>query len=217
MGKFLESRAERGSGRCPTSEGPNYMLRKRLLRIAAIVFTIGMVAGCGDAALVAGPATVPASPNPVTSSTQDPTDSASYCQQRPGDGKWVTNQADSDTPCVPDPAYATGNEAVDASKALPRCFNCTFSDWVRAEQRAADRLGSSSVASGVITTGNDATSAKWSATARGGFISACTEGMTGSLCDCLANHLDWQVPSAQAQALTGQDPRVQAAVQDCRT
>jgi hypothetical protein len=212
----LESRTARGSGRCRMTEGPGYMLRKRLLGIAGMVFTTGIISGCG-AVLVAGPATVRASRNPPTTSTLDPTDSASYCQQRPGDGKWVTNQAGSSTPCVPDPSYATGDADADASRALPRCFSCTLPDWERAERGAAKRLGSSSAASDVITTGTEATSGKWSAGVRGDFISACTEGMAGAVCDCLANHLDWQVPSAQAQALTEQDPRVQTAVQDCRT
>lgn len=182
-----------------------------------MVCTIGMVAGCGGAALVAGPAAVPSSLNPPPTSTPDQTNSALYCQQRPGDGEWVTNQAGSATPCVPDPSYASGDREADASKAVPRCSSCTLSDWERAEQHAANRLRSSSAGFDVITTGTGATSAaNWSSGVRGSFISACAEDMAGAVCDCLANHLDWQVPSAQAQALTGQDPRVKAAGQYCR-
>lgn len=193
------------------------MLRKRLLRIAALVFTIGMVAGCGGAVLAAGPSTIPASRNPSMTGTPDPTDSGRYCQERPGDGEWVTNEADSSTPCVPDPSDATGDDEADASKAVPRCFSCKMSDWDRAEQHAAKRLGSSSAASNVITTGTTtARAAKWSVSVRGGFIIACTENMASALCDCLANHLAWQVPSDEAQSLSGDDPRVRAAAHNCR-
>lgn len=199
------------------TKGPDDMCRKRLLRIAAIVLTIGAVAGCGGGFFVGGTATLPTSSSRPMTTTPDPTDSALYCQQRPGDGKWVTNEAGSATPCVPDPSYATGDEDADASVAIPRCFSCKLSDWERAEQRAAKRPGSSSPATDVaIATTNSASPGSWSAGVSDSFISACTEGRAGAVCDCLANHLDWQVPSDEAQTLSGEDPRVQVAVQDCR-
>lgn len=186
------------------------MRGKRVRRLAAVLLSIGVVSGCGGAALVSSPVSSPASP--AASAAADPTMSVAYCQQL-ANGEWVTNDsADSTTQCVPDPAYATGNEAADASVAVPRCFTCKLSDWERAEQRAAEQTGQASPASAVAT----ATPATWSRDIRTSFISDCTVYMTGSLCQCLVDHLEWQVPADQAQALSGEDPRVQAAARDCK-
>lgn len=184
--------------------------------MAAIALSIGAVAGCGSAAPV-GPAAVPASPSPTTS-TPDPTDSAAYCQWV-GGSKWVTNDsAYSTTPCVPDPSEATGDEDADASMAIPRCFSCRLSDWQRAEQRAALRLGLPSPGSGVATAASATASPdNWSPRARSSFISGCAENMVGVECGCLAAQLERQVPADQAQSLAGDDPRVHAATQACRS
>jgi hypothetical protein len=192
------------------------MRGERHLRIAAIALSIGTVAGCGGAAPV-GPATVPGFSSPSTT-TPDPTDSAAYCQWVDG-GKWVTNDsAYSTTPCVPDPSDATGEEQADASVAIPRCFSCKLSDWDRAERREAQRLGLPSPPSGVAAAATAKTSPDpWSPGARSSFISGCAENMVGVECGCLADRLERQVPADQAQSLAGDDPRVHAATQSCRS
>lgn len=188
----------------------------RHLRVAAIALSIGTVAGCGGPAPV-GPAAVPAALSPATTAP-DPTESAAYCQWLAG-GKWVTNDsAYSTTPCVPDPSDATGDEQADASVGMPRCFGCKLSDWERAEQRAAQRLGLPSHGPGVATAATaNASPDVWSRGARSSFISGCAENMVGVECGCLANQLERQVPADQAQSLAGDDPRVHAATQACRS
>jgi hypothetical protein len=189
------------------------MRGERHLRIAATLLSIGTVAGCGAAAPV-GPETVPVLSSPTTT-TADPTDSAAYCQWL-GGREWVTNDsAYSTTPCVPDPSAATGDEQADASVAIPRCFSCELSDWERAEQRAAQRLGLPSPGSTVATA--KARAEGWSATARSSFISGCAENMVGVQCRCLANQLERQAPADQAQSLAGDDPRLHAATRACRS
>jgi hypothetical protein len=145
--------------------------------------------------------------------TSDPTLSVGYCQLL-DDGQWVTNDsASSTTPCVPDPSYATGDEQADASVAVPRCYTCKLSDWTRAETQAAVRAGHASATSTVAATG----ATGWSSDDHKGFMSECTAYLNGSLCECLANHLAWRIPPDQAQGLSGEDPRVQEAVRECRT
>src|ERR1700746_3805214 len=120
------------------------MRRNRLPWIIATVLPIiALVAACGGTALVTPNVIVPSkTATPVAgenNATSDMSASASYCQ-RLNDGEWVTNDsAFSTTPCVPDPSYATGDEQVDGSAALPRCLTCSLSDWERAEKRAATR------------------------------------------------------------------------------
>lgn len=161
------------------------------------------------------PATGP--PSPAASDAPDPTMSVDYCQELDS-GKWVTNNsASSSTPCVPDPTYATGDEQADASLAVPRCLTCKLSDWKRAERRAAEQTGLASPTSVATPATNPAGGNKWSRDVRSSFISDCTAYMTGSLCECLANHLGWEVPADQAEGLSGDDPRVQAAGRDCRS
>jgi hypothetical protein len=192
------------------------MRGKRHLRIAAIALSIGTVAGCGGAAAV-GPAAVPASLSPITSAP-DPTASVDYCQWV-GSGKWVTNDsAYSTTPCVPDPSEASGDEQADASIAIPRCFSCELSDWERAEQRAARRVGLPAPGSGAATAASATASPDaWPRGARSSFISGCAESMVGVECDCVADQLERQMPADQVQTLAGDDPRVHAATQACRT
>jgi hypothetical protein len=193
------------------------MRGKRQLRTAAIALTIGTVAGCGGAAGV-GPATVPASSSPPPTTTPDPTISAAYCQWLSA-GNWVTNDsAYSTTPCVPDPSDATGDEQADASVAMPRCFSCKLSDWARAELRAARRRGLPSPGSNVATAASASTGAdRWSPRARSGFISGCAENMVGVQCGCLADQLERQVSADQAPSLAGDDPRLPAATQACKS
>ncbi len=190
---------------------------KRLRRLAAFSLTLGLVSGCGGAALTA-PAPGSNSSVPTATAAASRTMSVGYCQLL-DDGEWVTNDsATSTTPCVPDPSYATGDEQVDASVAVPRCYTCKLSDWNRAERRAAVRTGQDpSTSRTVATVTGTAGRNEWSPDARTSFISDCTVYMDGSLCQCLANHLQWQVASDQAQALTGQDPRVQLAARECRS
>lgn len=190
---------------------------KRLRRLAAFSLTVGVVSGCGGAALTNA---VPASESSIPAATEaaDPTMSVGYCQLL-DDGEWVTNDsATLTTPCVPDPSYATGDEQVDASVAVPRCYTCKLSDWNRAEGRAAVRTGKDSAASPLDTSPTDSASRnEWSPDARRSFMGDCTAYMDASLCQCLANHLEWRVPPDQAEALTGEDPRVQLAARQCRS
>lgn len=190
---------------------------KRLHKIAGILLTVGVVSGCGGAGLIdpgsdAGPSI------PTATTTADPTGSAAYCQLL-ADGEWVTNDsANSTTPCVPEPSYATGDEQADSSVALPRCYACKLSDWDRAETLAAVRNGRATPASPVATTAAGATGhSTWSPDDRRNFISGCTGSLGGSLCECLANHLESQVPSDQEQGISGEDPRVQVAARNCRS
>jgi hypothetical protein len=194
------------------------MRGKRLLRIGSIGLTIGTVAGCGGV-MVVGSAIAPTPASPPSTSAPDVTASVGYCQQL-DDGQWVTNDSPySTTPCVPDPSNATGDEQADASVAVPRCFSCKLSDWDRAERRAARRRGLPTPASssaGPATAG--ASLAGWSGDARNSFISGCAENMgAGVECDCLAGQLEQRVPSDQEQTLSDDDPRVQAAVESCRS
>jgi hypothetical protein len=69
-----------------------------------------------------------------------PVGSSSDCQFV--SGKWVTNSsATSHTPCVPDPAFASGDIKSDEADGglTPRCFKCKMSDWYRAEKAASSR------------------------------------------------------------------------------
>jgi hypothetical protein len=190
---------------------------KRLWRLAATSLSIGMVSGCGAAALTEpGPDT--GSAIPAATKTPDPTGSVRYCQLL-DNGEWVTNdRANSTNPCVPDPSYATGDEQADASVAVPRCYTCKLSDWKHAERRAAERIGQTSAAPTAATAGtNTADVSRWSTDVHRSFVSDCTAYLDGSLCECLANHLAWRVPPEEAQSLSGGDPRVQVAVRDCRS
>jgi len=197
----------------------NDVQRQRLLRILPIVVVIGGLAGCGTSASLDTPSAPSSSSPSITADApvKDKTASASYCQLL-ADGHWVTNDsAYSTTPCVPDPADASGDEQADALRAIPRCFTCQLSDWTRAEERAARRTGQS-IASATATTGTYTTSAgSWSPGLRRSFVSQCSKNVGGTLCECLANHLARQVPSAQTGNLSGDDPRVQADVKTCES
>lgn len=197
---------------------------RRLIDIPAIVFVVSALAGCGTAASP-DTASILSSSSPPTIGTvvgsnpgPDKTESAKYCQLL-SDGDWVTNDsAYSTTPCVPDPAYASGDEQADASRAIPRCFSCKLSDWNRAEKRAAQRSGQSWLATDTSTTGTDTTNlGSWTPGLRRSFVSACSENVSGALCQCLANHLARQVPAAQTGTLSAEDPRVQADVKTCQS
>jgi hypothetical protein len=179
--------------------------------------TIGALSGCGGAALT-DPTLGAGSSIPAPTTAPDPMAAVGYCQLL-DDGRWVTNDsANSTTPCVPDPSYATGDERADASVALPRCYTCKPSDWNHAERRAAARTGHASAPSTVATTPTDiADLNKWSTDVRRGFMTDCMTFLVGSLCECLANHLEWRVPPDQAEGLSGEDPRVQVAARDCRS
>lgn len=183
------------------------MRGKSLLRIAPVVLTIGAVAGCGGAAVV-GSATVSTSLSLTTKTPRDPTASARYCQLLPT-GEWVTNDsAYSTTPCAPDPAYATGDEQVDGSVAIPRCFTCSLSDWDRAEKRAEARNAAVDVQAANTTTAGGLPEE-----IAGSFTQACAQN--ADECGCVEREVAQQVPPDQMGALTADDPRVQAALQKC--
>lgn len=190
------------------------MRRKRLPWITATaLLIIALVAGCGGTALVTPKMVVPTTTTTSTpgesNATADTGASASYCQ-RLSDGEWVTNEsAFSTTPCVPDPSYATGDEQVDGSVALPRCFTCALSDWERAEERAAARNGGQ-----LQTAGTNAT-AELPAAAGGSFVKACAQNADGGLCACVSSQIAQQVPRYQLGALSADDPRVEAALESC--
>jgi hypothetical protein len=178
-----------------------------LLKIAPIVLIIGTVAGCGGAAVV-GSATVSPSLRPPITTTSNPSASARYCQRLPN-GQWVTNDsAYSTTPCVPDPAYATGDEQVDGSVAIPRCFACSLSDWDRAEKRAEARIASVDT-----TAANTTTAGSLPEEIAGSFSQACDQN--ADECECVERQVAKQVSPNQMGALTADDPRVQAALQNC--
>jgi hypothetical protein len=181
--------------------------------IATVLPIIALVAACGGTALVTPNVIVPSkTATPVAgenNATSDMSASASYCQ-RLNDGEWVTNDsAFSTTPCVPDPSYATGDEQVDGSAALPRCLTCSLSDWERAEKRAATRDG------GQLHTPGTDTTAELPAAGGGSFVKACAQNADGGLCGCVTQAVSRQVPSYQLSALTADDPRVQAALESC--
>jgi len=190
--------------------------KKRLPGVTATVLLIlAVIAGCGGTALVTPHMIIPTTTTTATAgesnATSDTDDSASYCQ-RLNDGKWVTNDsAFSTTPCVPDPADATGDEQADGTAALPRCFSCTLSDWELAEKRAEGRDGS-----GTETTPADSSSSGGlSAAAGGSFLKACAQNADGGLCACVYRQVAQQVPPYQLRALPADDPRVEAALESC--
>jgi hypothetical protein len=195
------------------------MRRKRLPWITAtVLLIIALVAGCGGTALVTPKMVVPtttANSTPGESNaTADTDDSASYCQLL-SDGQWVTNDsAFSTTPCVPNPAYATGNEQADGYLAIPRCFTCNLSDWERAEERAARRNGSQIQPIGTDPPGADGTSSGLPV-AGDSYFEMCAQNVDDGLCSCVANRIEQQVPQYQLAALTADDPRVQGAVESC--
>ena len=107
--------------------------------IAALALT-----GCGttntQSATVASAPTQPAAAAAAPSAV-----SAANCQFV--NGKWVTNDsAYSTTPCVPDPAFATGDVQSDESGVVPRCHHCKLSDWTRAEEQARQSAATSTAA-----------------------------------------------------------------------
>lgn len=186
----------------------------RLRRLAAISLTVGVVSGCGEAAVI-GSVSDTGSSSPAAPKQSDPTLSVAYCQLR-DNGEWVTNdRANSTSPCVPDPSHATGDEPADASVAIPRCYTCKLSDWKRAERRAAVQSGEAAAASMVATTATDTN--HWSRDARSRFLSDCGASLDGSLCECLANHLERGVRPDQAEGLSAEDPRVKLAARYCRS
>ena len=184
----------------------------RLPVIVAGVLLVAVVAGCGGAALV--DTTTDNSLSQATTTfdgktSPDNSSSAGYCQ-RLDDGEWVTNDsASSTTPCVPAPAYATGNEQADDSIAIPRCATCKLPDWGRAEKR---RSRTSQIAS---TSANETGAGGWPPQVRSTFVDKCSSGGDDTPCDCLADQLALTVPAFQVAGLSLTDSRVQAAFRNC--
>lgn len=190
------------------------MRGKRFFWKAAGAFAIIMIAGCG-AGTDAPSSVVATAPEPIAttaSTTPDKYESARYCQQLMT-GAWVTNSLHSTTPCVPDPSYATGDETVDRSHVIPRCFNCKLSDWTVAEQRKAQRASAQSDTASAATTHQS----DWSPERRGEVIDTCTSswGADQTLCDCVVNHVAYQIPATAASSLSPDDARLESAAGEC--
>lgn len=196
------------------------MRGKRFPRAAMAAFAIILIAGCGAGTRVATTTVATVSNWTTTTSpsqsatTVDKYDSARYCQQLQS-GVWVTNDtADSTTPCVPDPRYATGDEPADASQAIPRCFTCTLSEWKSAEQskaRQAPGLSDGTAAGdGVDPDG-------WSSLDHEHVVDSCASRWRYSegLCDCIANKVAEEIPAYESAEIAADDPRVRAAAGDC--
>lgn len=186
----------------------------------ALGAAVAAIAGCGGGARMAtvtqandSAATAPV-PMPTRAMAPDDHGSDRYCQ-RLDDGAWVTNDSPySTTPCVPDPSNATGDEQADSSLALPRCFSCSLADWKRAEARArASSVGDDSG----DTTGGGAAQVAWGAAVRARFVALCAGDHEDpdNVCECVADQVATQVPAAQADTLSSDDRRVQAAARRC--
>ena len=188
--------------------------------MVALGAAIAAIAGCGGGARTATvtqanpSATTPPATTAKRATAPDDHASNRYCQ-RLDNGRWVTNDsAYSTTPCVPDASQATGNEQADGSVALPRCFSCSLADWRRAEERA--RASSAGRDSGDTTTAGAAQVA-WGGAVRARFVAQCAgdQDDTDNVCECVADQVADQVPPAQADTLSADDPRVEAAAQRC--
>jgi hypothetical protein len=177
------------------------MRGRRSLWMAAGAVAVVLAAGCGADAGVRN------------ASVADPTDSARYCQYDQN-GTWVTNdRVLSTTPCVPDPAYASGNQVEDDSQVIPRCFTCKLSDWTRAETKKT----LPSAPSDDDSIKNVANPSEWPPGLRDQVVDTCTSSWSGSpaLCDCVVNQVAQQIPASEASGLSPNDIRLQAAVSVC--
>lgn len=179
-------------------------------------FAIIMIAGCGAGTQTPSPSIRAASDpvaTPAAPTTRDTYQSARYCQQLPS-GAWVTNSLHSTTSCVPDPSYATGDEEVDRSTAIPRCVTCKLSDWNSAEQKKARQASASP---GYTLSDANARNSDWSPDHRSQVIATCTSSWGGdeSLCDCVVNHIALEIPASQASSLSPDDARLDAAAGEC--
>jgi hypothetical protein len=189
------------------------------LGILVAILTV-VAAGCGMVTRVervssATPSgQTPAAPH---GAARDPTTSDRYCQRLPTTGRWVTNtSAYSTTPCVPDPAYATGDESADAAKVVPRCRTCTLADWRRAEARKAPRRsGRSNAKTAPAASG----AYQWSPGTHSYVFHTCTSRWGGSteVCQCAVTELSEEVDVDEATSLSADDPRVRAAAGACAT
>jgi hypothetical protein len=196
------------------------MRGKRFAWIAIGAFAVIVLAWLGAGTLARTP-TVGSASSPTastktsdTATAPDKYDTARYCQ-RLDNGTWVTNvSAYSTTRCVPEPSYATGDEAADGSQAIPRCFTCKLSDWKRAEQKRAEQATAQPT-----NTSNGATAdpSAWSPALRDQVVGTCTTGWGGNptVCGCVVTQLARQVPAYEASWLSSTDPRVQAAASAC--
>lgn len=177
-----------------------------------------MIAGCGGGTQARSSIVATAS-KPIATTTRDKYDSAKYCQELESGG-WVTNSARSTTPCVPDPSYATGDEGVDRSHIIPRCFTCKLSAWTRAEQNRApeqNRARQASAPPGYNVSAVTGHHSDWSPQRRGQVIATCTSSWGGdqTLCDCVVNHMAYQIPAAAASSLSPDNARLDAAAVAC--
>lgn len=192
------------------------MRGKRFPWKPAAAFALIMIAGCGTGTQVSSSVVATAS-RPIATTTALTTRakyaSARHCQQLPS-GAWVTNSLYSTTPCVPDPSYATGDEEVDSSHVIPRCFTCKLADWTTAEQRKARQA---SAPQGDTASAVTAQQSDWSPQRRGQMIDTCTSSWGGdqTLCDCMVNHMAYQIPATEAGSLSLDDARLDVAAVEC--
>ena len=192
------------------------MRGKRFFWKAAGVFAINMIAGCG-AGTQAPSSVVARAAKPIATTpartTPDKYESTRYCQQLMS-GAWVTNSLHSTTPCVPDPSYATGDGAVDRSHVIPRCITCKLSDWTAAEQKKAQQATAPPPNTPSAATAHHS---DWSPERRGQVIDTCTSSWGGdeTLCDCVVNHVAYQIPATAASSLSPDDARLEAAAGEC--
>lgn len=195
-----------------------YAMRRKWFRgVATGALTVVAIAACGAGTLTHRASIAPASRSATTiTSDRSPTtkyESRRYCQLL-ANGKWVTNNtAYSATPCVPDPSYATGDEALDGSRVIPRCVSCKLSDWKRAEARMA----TSAPGGDNITIPDAGDPSEWSVSARTKIIGACTTrwGDNPSVCRCVVNRVAQQIPAYEAGDLSPEDTGVRAAAIAC--
>lgn len=184
------------------------MVRRKGLAAAG---ALGIVlAGCGGAVRLqaSSPTTLPA---PTTSPVK--VISSHYCR-RQSTGIWVTDDTvQSTTRCVPDPSYATGDDAIDGSAPVPRCLTCSLADWKRAEKRAAEVLASPGTGT---TTAEAAKPSQWPASVTDEYVYSCeTTGGQEASCQCIAGQLEQQVAPGNVAGLSAYDPRVEAAERSC--
>jgi hypothetical protein len=192
------------------------MRGKRFPWKAAGALAVVIIAGCGTVAQAPSSIVTTASNRIATTTaptTRDNYESDRYCQQLES-GAWVTNRLYSTTPCVPDPSRATGDEEVDRSHVIPRCFTCKLSDWTRAEQNKARQA---SAPSGYTSSSVTAHQPEWSPARRSEVIATCTSSWGGNrtLCDCVVNHAAQQIPASEASSLSPDNARLEVAADEC--
>lgn len=117
--------------------------------IAVAAGALGLaLAGCGSGTT----STSSSSTTTVTPAIAATSSSAAAVSCRFVKRKWVTVDS-AKRPCVPDPAFASGNVKADEKDGpIPRCVHCKMADWNRAERIAASSITTSSSTETTTTT-----------------------------------------------------------------